>query len=172
MNAVQNRTQCDKKLGNSRLEWPSNFEGGRETTVILLNDNDTTKRYVVIVLDEIFGLRHNKSVEVMEHTHSTGSGIIGYYPERKALRLLKELDKRNAATCNKLRCIMINTEEGVQLERKAYNKCKQYIDKELTHSLSEVHRTKKLFLKVYNAGDLQLECYIESSQPFYTVLKQ
>lgn len=47
--------------------------------VILLNDDFTTKDFVVSVLEEIFHKSEAEAIAIMESVHKTGQGVVGVY---------------------------------------------------------------------------------------------
>ena len=48
--------------------------------VILLNDDYTPMEFVIHVLEEFFGMNHEKAVQVMLAVHTTGAAPVGIYP--------------------------------------------------------------------------------------------
>lgn len=58
---------------SKRLQPPSDYK------VILLNDDYTTKDFVVDVLKKIFHKEEAEAVRIMETVHRSGSGVAGIY---------------------------------------------------------------------------------------------
>ena len=56
------------------------FQQPRLYRVILLNDDYTTREFVVWVLQMIFHKSQNESVQLMLEVHTKGKGIAGVYP--------------------------------------------------------------------------------------------
>lgn len=55
------------------------FELPPKYKVILLNDDFTTKEFVVYVLMSVFHKSVNEAEQIMESVHNAGSGIAGVY---------------------------------------------------------------------------------------------
>ena len=51
----------------------------RDYKVILLNDDYTTKDFVVFILETVFQKKEAEAVAVMESVHKTGKGVAGIY---------------------------------------------------------------------------------------------
>ena len=49
--------------------------------VVFLNDDYTTKEFVVEVLQLFFGLEFGVAYWIMETVHTTGSGVAGIFPQ-------------------------------------------------------------------------------------------
>lgn len=47
--------------------------------VILYNDDYTPMEFVVVVLENFFGMNHEKAVKIMFQVHNTGKGICGIF---------------------------------------------------------------------------------------------
>lgn len=56
-----------------KIKPPSDYK------VVLLNDDYTTKDFVVDVLREVFHKSEEEAVLIMESVHKTGSGVAGIY---------------------------------------------------------------------------------------------
>ena len=56
-----------------KIKPPSDYK------VVLLNDDYTTKDFVVDVLRQVFHKSETEAVQIMESVHKTGSGIAGIY---------------------------------------------------------------------------------------------
>ena len=61
-------------IEETKIEPPSNYK------VILLNDDYTTKEFVVEVLETVFHKSSPEAVSIMEMVHKTGRGTAGIYP--------------------------------------------------------------------------------------------
>ncbi|MCR5761991.1 MAG: ATP-dependent Clp protease adaptor ClpS [Treponema sp.] len=51
----------------------------RDYKVVLLNDDYTTKDFVVYILESVFRKNQPEAVEIMESVHKTGKGVAGIY---------------------------------------------------------------------------------------------
>ena len=49
--------------------------------VILLNDDYTPMEFVVLVLEQFFGMNREKATQVMLAVHTKGKGVCGIYPQ-------------------------------------------------------------------------------------------
>ncbi|MBR1912929.1 MAG: ATP-dependent Clp protease adaptor ClpS [Treponema sp.] len=70
------------------MEWNENegelliqndVQPPKDYKVILLNDDYTTKDFVVSVLESVFQKNRAESVIIMESVHKTGKGVAGIY---------------------------------------------------------------------------------------------
>ena len=57
--------------------------------VILINDDYTTKDFVVLVLKNIFHKNTNDAILIMETVHTNGSAVVGVYTYDIATTLVK-----------------------------------------------------------------------------------
>lgn len=48
--------------------------------VLLLNDNHTPQEFVVHLLKKLFGMRHNRAMDVMLTVHNSGQAVCGTFP--------------------------------------------------------------------------------------------
>ena len=48
--------------------------------VILLNDDYTPMEFVVLVLEQFFGMNREKATQIMLTVHTTGSAVVGIFP--------------------------------------------------------------------------------------------
>lgn len=90
----------DKVLERIKQKEPSHFD------VVMLNDDFTTKDFVVAVLISVFGKTIKNAVSIMESVHTTGKGIVGTYSYDIAVTLSDMV--KNIAEDNgfPLRCIV------------------------------------------------------------------
>ena len=52
--------------------------------VIMLNDDYTPMEFVVMILEKLFRMEHEKAVQVMLNVHQKGKGICGVFPHEVA----------------------------------------------------------------------------------------
>ena len=74
--------------------------------VILLNDDYTTKDFVVSILIQIFNKPESEAVAIMESVHKTGRGIVGIYPfdiAQTYVAMVRDFSRKNGFP---LRCSM------------------------------------------------------------------
>ena len=107
MEVITNRMDVAIIEAPTEKEQTTN-NGKEEVMVALLNDDETTMRHVVTILRTIFSLDYKQSKETMRMAHTSGSAVIGYYSEKKALGLLKQVDFNNTQSGNHLRCLLVD----------------------------------------------------------------
>lgn len=81
-------------------------ENDRSTKVLLLNDDQTTMEFVVLVLESIFGKTRDEALKLVLAIHRDGSGECGVYTPELASKIAErvaELARRNGYP---LRCIV------------------------------------------------------------------
>ena len=74
--------------------------------VILLNDDYTTKEFVVSILIHIFNKPEPDAVAIMESVHKTGRGIVGIYSfdiAQTYVAMVRDFSRKNGFP---LRCSM------------------------------------------------------------------
>jgi ATP-dependent Clp protease adaptor protein ClpS len=74
--------------------------------VILLNDDFTTKEFVVEILITLFNKSSSEANELMEKIHKTGSAIVGIYTYDIATSLAQLTIKNARANGFPLRCVV------------------------------------------------------------------
>lgn len=52
--------------------------------VIMLNDDYTPMEFVVMILEKLFRMEHEKAVQVMLNVHQKGKGVCGVFPHEIA----------------------------------------------------------------------------------------
>jgi len=70
--------EFDKEL-NDESETFEEFEAPKKYKVLLLNDDFTTKEFVVYVLRRIFRKSEEEAYVIMEAVHQSGRGLVGVY---------------------------------------------------------------------------------------------
>lgn len=94
-NKIENQT-----IFSEDLKEPEQFR------VVLLNDDFTTKEFVIAVLIAIFHKKHEDANDIMEDVHKKGRGVVGVYTyDIAATRCLQvhEVARQNGFP---LRCVM------------------------------------------------------------------
>jgi ATP-dependent Clp protease adaptor protein ClpS len=74
--------------------------------VLLLNDNDTPMDFVVIVLEDFFGMRHDEAVTQMLVIHNGGSAICGTYRRDEAEKKVADVLAFAAKHKHPLQCVL------------------------------------------------------------------
>ena len=65
---------------NSDVIFETNIQEPKKYQVVLLNDDYTTKEFVVEILTNIFYIDISEAVILMEKVHSKGQAVVGVYP--------------------------------------------------------------------------------------------
>jgi len=92
---IENRNV--NSLVHNEQEEERSDKSDPKISIILLNDDTTPMNYVVLVLTEIFNYSESKSNELMLEAHTTGSAVIGTFPEEKGYFFLIKLELLNFA---------------------------------------------------------------------------
>lgn len=74
--------------------------------VVLLNDDYTPMDFVVFILQELFGMRHELAVRIMVQVHNSGRGVCGTYTREIAEMKVSEVLKRARQFQHPLQCEM------------------------------------------------------------------
>lgn len=82
------------------------FDASADYTVILLNDNYTTKEFVVEVLLRIFHKTESEAICIMENVHQKGMGVVGVYAYDIAATRVDLVTQNARANGFPLRCVM------------------------------------------------------------------
>lgn len=68
----------DEEVLEQELEPPRMFR------VVLLNDDFTPMEFVILVLERVFRLPHERAVQIMLDVHQKGRGVCGVYSREVA----------------------------------------------------------------------------------------
>ena len=52
--------------------------------VLMLNDDYTPMEFVILILEDLFRMGHEKAVQVMLNVHQKGKGVCGVFPHEVA----------------------------------------------------------------------------------------
>lgn len=74
--------------------------------VVLLNDDFTTKDFVVAVLIAIFHKQQQDAVVIMDDVHRKGRGVVGTYPNDIAATRCLQVHEAARRSGFPLRCVM------------------------------------------------------------------
>lgn len=83
-----------------KLKKPSMYK------VVMLNDDYTPMEFVVMILEKLFRLDHEKAMQIMLNVHQKGKGICGIFPHEVAqtkVAMVLELARQNE---HPLQCTM------------------------------------------------------------------
>ena len=83
-----------------RIREPGNY------TVILLNDDYTTRDFVVEVLKLVFHRNHKEAVQIMLNVHRKGRGAVGIYTYDIALTKTRQVHDIAERYEFPLRCVV------------------------------------------------------------------
>ena len=92
--SLQSLLSVKTRSGPARTEGDDHDDGGLAVApakpklkkpplyrVILLNDDYTPMEFVVLVLEQFFGMNREKATQVMLAVHTQGKGVCGIYPQ-------------------------------------------------------------------------------------------
>ncbi|MBV8659006.1 MAG: ATP-dependent Clp protease adapter ClpS [Burkholderiales bacterium] len=74
--------------------------------VLLLNDDFTPMDFVVIVLQQFFGMDHERAMRVMLMVHTEGKGVCGVYPKDIATTKVTQVMDFSRQHQHPLQCVM------------------------------------------------------------------
>jgi ATP-dependent Clp protease adaptor protein ClpS len=74
--------------------------------VFLLNDDYTPMEFVVLVLQEFFGMSREKATQVMLRVHREGRGVCGVYPRDIAATKVELVSEFSREHQQPLQCAM------------------------------------------------------------------
>ncbi len=74
--------------------------------VILLNDDYTPMDFVVQVLEQFFGMGHEKAVQVMFQVHTRGQGVCGVFTHEVAETKVAQVNDFSRQNQHPLQCRM------------------------------------------------------------------
>ncbi len=95
--AVTPAIKTDKKR---KKDWPSKYQ------VFLLNDDYTPMDFVVVVLQQFFGMGYPQAVKVMLEVHHYGKGICGVFTRDIAETKVAQVNEFARINENPLLCKM------------------------------------------------------------------
>jgi ATP-dependent Clp protease adaptor protein ClpS len=74
--------------------------------VLLLNDDFTPMEFVVIVLQQFFGMDRERAMRVMLQVHTEGSGVCGVFPKDVAATKVEQVASFARQHQHPLACVM------------------------------------------------------------------
>ncbi|WP_269532681.1 ATP-dependent Clp protease adapter ClpS [Chitinimonas sp. BJYL2] len=74
--------------------------------VVLLNDDFTPMEFVVIVLQQFFGMDHERANRVMLKVHTEGKGVCGVYSKDVAATKVAQVMDFSRQHQHPLQCVM------------------------------------------------------------------
>lgn len=77
--------------------------------VVLLNDDFTTKDFVIAVLVAVFHKKHEDAYVIMEDVHKKGRGVVGAYTYDIAVTRCLQVHEAARQNGFPLRCVMEQT---------------------------------------------------------------
>ena len=75
--------------------------------VVLLNDDYTPMDFVVVILQELFGMNYELAVRIMVQVHNSGRGVCGTFTREVAEMKVSEVLKRARRFQHPLQCEMV-----------------------------------------------------------------
>jgi len=74
--------------------------------VFILNDDFTPMEFVVLVLQQFFGMGREKATQVMLRVHREGRGVCGVYPRDLAATKVEQVCNFSRQHQQPLQCVM------------------------------------------------------------------
>ena len=74
--------------------------------VVMLNDDYTPMEFVIMILEKLFRLDHEKAIQVMLNVHQKGKGICGVYPHEIAQTKVAQVLELARQNDHPLQCTM------------------------------------------------------------------
>ena len=74
--------------------------------VFILNDDFTPMEFVVLVLQQFFGMGREKATQVMLRVHREGRGVCGVYPRDLAATKVEQVCNFSRQHQHPLQCVM------------------------------------------------------------------
>lgn len=91
---------------DSEIQELLDFEEPKRYNVILLNDDYTTKDFVVLILVKIFQKSEGEAIMLTEKIHKSGSAIVGVYTFDIAETLKEQVIQTARLNGFPLKCIL------------------------------------------------------------------
>ncbi|QDQ29315.1 ATP-dependent Clp protease adapter ClpS [Chitinimonas arctica] len=98
--AIQNNDGVELAKNPTRVKPPPMHK------VLLLNDDFTPMEFVVIVLQQFFGLDRERANRVMLKVHTEGKGVCGVYPKDVAATKVAQVMDFSRQHQHPLQCVM------------------------------------------------------------------
>jgi ATP-dependent Clp protease adaptor protein ClpS len=83
-----------------KLKRPSLYK------VVLLNDDYTPMEFVVLILEQFFGMNRTKATQIMLHVHTRGKGVCGVYTHEVAETKVSQVNEFSRQQQHPLMCDM------------------------------------------------------------------
>jgi ATP-dependent Clp protease adaptor protein ClpS len=100
-------TQKPSREGNTVLEiQPAKVKPPPLYKVLLLNDDFTPMDFVVVVLQQFFGLNREQATVVMLKVHREGKGVCGVFPHDVAATKVEQVVAFARQNQHPLACVM------------------------------------------------------------------
>lgn len=98
--AIQHKTDAEIKKQSVKTSPPPMWR------VVLLNDDFTPMDFVVMVLQDYFGLGTERATQIMLQVHTEGRAVCGIYPKDIAATKVAQVTQIARAHQHPLQCIM------------------------------------------------------------------
>lgn len=92
--------------GLSLLEARPKLKRPRMYKVVLHNDDYTPMEFVVVLLEQIFGMSREKATQVMLHVHTRGKGVCGVFTREIAETKVAQVNDYSRQNQHPLLCAM------------------------------------------------------------------
>ena len=97
--------EFERKL-DSQTELSEELQEPLQYRVVLLNDDFTTKDFVIAVLVAVFHKKHEDAYVIMEDVHRKGRGVVGAYTYDIAATRCLQVHEAARQNGFPLRCVM------------------------------------------------------------------
>ncbi|MEY3200452.1 MAG: hypothetical protein RIR70_2 [Pseudomonadota bacterium] len=98
--AIRKETESVIELERPKVGPPPMYK------VLLLNDDFTPMDFVVVVLQEFFGMNRERATRVMLQVHTEGRGVCGVFPRDVAATKVEQVSSFARQHQHPLVCVM------------------------------------------------------------------
>ena len=103
---MSKETKQSEDQGLSVLEAKPKIKQPRLYKVVLHNDDYTPMEFVVILLEQLFGMPREKATQVMLHVHTRGKGVCGVFTKEVAETKVAQVNEYSRQNQHPLLCAM------------------------------------------------------------------
>ncbi|WP_455234320.1 ATP-dependent Clp protease adapter ClpS [Thiogranum longum] len=103
---MSKETRHSGDQGLSVLEAKPKIKRPRLYKVVLHNDDYTPMEFVVMLLEQFFGMSREKATQVMLHVHTKGKGVCGVFTREIAETKVAQVNEYSRQNQHPLLCAM------------------------------------------------------------------
>jgi ATP-dependent Clp protease adaptor protein ClpS len=106
--AMSQKDQVDSNSGTGLVVEPARPQLKKPPMykVVMLNDDYTPMEFVIMVLENLFRMDHEKAVQVMLNVHQKGKGVCGVFPHEVAQTKIAQVLELARQSEHPLQCTM------------------------------------------------------------------